>query len=36
MEILKVSRLQAKEMFALEAQEKGYRVNGFHNHTPGF
>ena len=36
MEILKVSRLQVKEMFALEAQENGYRVNDCHNHTPGF
>lgn len=36
MEILKVSRIQAKEMFALEAQENGYRVNNCHNHTPGF
>lgn len=36
MEIIKVSRIQAKEMFALEAQENGYRVNNCHNHTPGF
>ena len=36
MEILKVNRIQVKEMFALEAQEKGYRVNDCNNHTPGF
>ena len=36
MEIIKVSRIQAKEMFAINAQEAGYRVNDCHNHTPGF
>ena len=36
MEILKVSRIQVKQMFALEAQENGYRVNDCSNHTPGF
>ena len=36
MEIIKVSRIQAKEMFALEAQENGYRVNGCPHHAPGF
>ena len=36
MEILKVSRIQAKEMFALEAKENGYRVNNCSSHTPGF
>lgn len=36
MEIIKVSRIQAKEMFAIDATEKGYRAEGCHNHTPGF
>ena len=36
MEIIKVSRIQAKEMFAIEATENGYRADGCHNHTPGF
>ena len=36
MEILKVSRIQIKEMFALEAQENGYKVNNCSNYTPGF
>ena len=36
MEIIKVSRIQAKEMFAIEAKENGYRVNDCNNHTPGF
>ena len=36
MEIIKVSRIQAKEMFASEAKENDYRVNGLPNHTPGF
>ena len=36
MEIIKVSRIQVKEMFAIDAQENGYRVNDCHNHTPGF
>ena len=36
MEIIKVSRIQTKEMFAIEAEENGYRVDGCHNHTLGF
>lgn len=36
MEIIKVSRIQAKEMFAIDATENGYRADGCHNYTPGF
>lgn len=36
MEIIKVSRIQAKEMFALEAKENGYRTNDYSNYTHGF
>lgn len=36
MEIIKVSRIQAKQMFAIEAKENGYRVNDCSNHTSGF
>lgn len=36
MEIIKVSRIQAKEMFALEAKENGYRTNNCSHYTQGF
>ena len=36
MEIIKVSRIQAKEMFAIDAKKNGYRVNYCNNHTLGF
>lgn len=36
MNFLTIKAVEAKEMFAIDAQEAGYRVSNCHNHTPGF
>lgn len=36
MNFLTIKAIEAKDMFAIDAQEAGYRVSNCHNHTPGF
>lgn len=36
MEFLTIKLVKAEHMFAIDAKEKGYRVNNCHNHTQGY